>query len=244
MLIVFIRVLIIYLLIIFSLRLMGKRQLGQLQPSELVVTILVSNIATMCIEDTNVPFLSGIIPILSLVSFDVIMSAISLKSKKARRIISGSPRVIIHDGKLDQAQMHELRFTLDDVMSQLRTKNIFDIRDVSFAIVETTGTMSVFQKADAQTITPKMLGMQMPEADNSPPTVLVSDGAVIDSGLKYCNLRPEWLTKTVSEHGLSLKDVFLMTCNRQADYLIVKKEDPAVIRKKIKLAEQASEGEL
>lgn len=238
MLIVFIRVFIIYILIIVSLRLMGKRQLGQLQPSELVVTILVSNIATMSIEDTNVPLISGIIPILALVSFDVLMSAISLKSKKARRAISGTPRAIIRDGQLDQAQMHELRFTLDDVMSQLRVNNIFDIRDVAFAFVETTGSFTVFPKADAQPLTAKALGIQMPEAGNAPPAVLISDGVVIDSALQYCNLKYEWLEKTVTDHKMNIKDVFLMTCNRQADYLIVKKESPAVIRRQQKQAAQ------
>lgn len=244
MLIVFIRVLIIYLLIIFSLRLMGKRQLGQLQPSELVVTILVSNVATMSIEDTNIPLISGIIPVLAIVSFDIIMSAISLKSRRARRIISGTPRIIIRDGKLDQAQMHELRFTLDDVMSQLRSNSIFDIRDVSYAIVETTGTITVYPKADAQPLTPKTIGLQMPEADNAPPAVLISDGIVIDSALLYCNLKKEWLSKTVAEHDLTEKDIFLMTCNRQADYLIVKKENPAIIRKKQKQAENKPGGSI
>ena len=114
--IVFIRVLIIYALIILSLRLMGKRQIGQLQPSELVVTILVSNIATMAIEDSNVPLIGGIIPILTLVSFDVLISAMTLRYKKMRRIVSGTPRVIIRDGKIDQKQLKELRFTIDDMM--------------------------------------------------------------------------------------------------------------------------------
>ncbi|WP_066459161.1 MULTISPECIES: DUF421 domain-containing protein [Anaerotruncus] len=225
MLIVFIRVLIIYALIIVSLRLMGKRQLGQLQPSELVVTILVSNIATMAIEDANVPLIGGIIPILTLVSFDVVISAITLKFRKARRFISGTPRVIIRDGKIDQQELKELRFTIDDMMEQLRGNNIFDIRDVAFAIVETTGKLSVYQKFDAQTVTAKMLNLQGQPADDAPPVVLISDGVVIDSGLKYCNLKYEWLEKTVTENGYNTKDIFLMTCNRQADYLIVPVEE-------------------
>ena len=197
MLIVFFRVFLIYLLIIFSLRLMGKRQIGQLQPSELVLTILVSNIATMSIEDTNVPLLGGIIPILSLVSFDVIISAISLKSKKARRIISGTPRVLIRDGKIDQAEMHELRFTIDDVMSQLRSNNVFDIQDVAFAIVETTGVLSVYQKYDARPLTPKDLNLPKPSAPEPPP---------------------------VKEKNLSVSDIFLMTCDRQAQYFLIQKD--------------------
>lgn len=224
MLIVFIRVMLIYILIIFSLRLMGKRQIGQLQPSELVVTILVSNIATMSIEDTNVPLIGGIIPILALVSFDVIISAISLKSKRARRIISGTPRMLIKDGKINQAEMHELRFTIDDVMSQLRSNNIFDIQDVAFAIVETTGVLSVYQKYEARTLTPKTMGMPQPTTPDAPPVVMISDGAIIDSAFPYCNLRPEWLSKLLEEQNLRSSDIFLMTCDRQANYLIVKKD--------------------
>src|SRR5699024_8728940 len=140
--------------------------------------ILVSNIATMSIEDTNVPLLSGIIPILTLVSFDVIISAITLKFVKARRMISGRPRVIIRDGKIDQKELHELRFSIDDMMEQLRANNIFDIRDVAFAIVETTGQLTVYQKFSAQPVTAKMLGLQGTAADDAPPVVVISDGMV------------------------------------------------------------------
>lgn len=193
--IVFIRVLIIYALIILSLRLMGKRQIGQLQPSELVVTILVSNIATMAIEDSNVPLIGGIIPILTLVSFDVLISAMTLRYKKMRRIVSGTPRVIIRDGKIDQKQLKELRFTIDDMMEELRGKDIFDVRDVAFAIVETTGSLSVYPKFTAQPATAGMLNLQAPPGADAPPVVLIADGVVIDSALGYCNLKYEWLEK-------------------------------------------------
>ena len=226
MFIVFFRVLLVYILIIASLRLMGKRQIGQLQPSELVVTILVSNIATMAIEDTNVPLIGGIIPILTLVCFDVIISALTLRFKKMRRIVSGTPRIIIRDGKIDQKQLKELRFTIDDMMEQLRGNNIFDIRDVAFAIVETTGDLSVYPKFDAQPVTAKMLNLRPSPGADAPPVVLIADGVVIDSALSYCNLRYEWLEKTVTDHHYTIGDIFLMTCNRQADYLIVPK-DPA-----------------
>lgn len=224
MLITFFRMILIYLLIIFSLRLMGKRQLGQLQPSELVVTILVSNIATMSIEDTNVPLLAGIVPVLTLVGFDVLLSALSLKSKSARRILSGTPRVIIRDGKLVQSQMRVLRFSIDDVMAQLRTNNIFDINDVAFAIVETTGALSVYPKFQAQPLTPKVMQIPTPPGADAPPVVIISDGIVIDSGLRYCNLQPEWMQKTLKEKGITEKQIFLMTCDRQANYTIVMRE--------------------
>lgn len=224
MLIVFIRVLIIYTIIIASLRIMGKRQLGELQPSELVVTILVSNIATMSIEDTNVPLLGGIIPILSLVCFDVIVSAITLKSKAARRIISGTPRIIIRDGVIDQEELHELRFTIDDMMEQLRGNNIFDIRDVSFAIVETTGQLSVYQKYNARNVTAEMIGIQDKPEENDPPVVIISDGMISESALSHCQLSKSWIYKKLADNGYETNDVFMMTCNRKLDYYIVPAE--------------------
>ena len=221
MLIVFIRVLIVYSLIIASLRLMGKRQLGQLQPSELVVTILVSNIATMSIEDTNVPLIGGIIPILCLVCFDVILSAITLKFKVARRFISGTPRIIIRDGVIDQNELQELRFTIDDMMEQLRINNVFDIRDVAFGIVETTGQLSIYEKYSARNVTGEMMGMKDDPKENDPPVVIIGDGIVSSSALSHCKLSNEWLNKILAANGVKAKDVFMMTCNRQADYFIV-----------------------
>ena len=153
MLIIFLRAFILYVLVIFSVRLMGKRQIGELQPSELVITILVSNIATLPIEDINLPILTGIIPIVSLVCLDVIMSSVTLKFKKVRWIVSGNPRIIVINGKIDQVAMKQLRYSLDDLMESLREQGIFDITEVQYAIVETTGKISVLQKKDYQPIT-------------------------------------------------------------------------------------------
>ncbi|MFA5659078.1 MAG: YetF domain-containing protein, partial [Oscillospiraceae bacterium] len=127
MLIVFFRAIILYMIIIFSIRLMGKRQLGELQPSELVVTILVSNVATLPIEDVNIPMLMGIIPILTIVCLDVFMSELSLKFKRIRKIVSGSPKIVVRDGIIDQKTLRDLRFSIDDLMESLRALNIFDV---------------------------------------------------------------------------------------------------------------------
>ena len=169
------------------------------------------------------PLIGGIIPILTLVSFDVLISAMTLRYKKMRRIVSGTPRVIIRDGKIDQKQLKELRFTIDDMMEELRGKDIFDVRDVAFAIVETTGSLSVYPKFTAQPATAGMLNLQAPPGADAPPVVLIADGVVIDSALGYCNLKYEWLEKTITDNGYTTQDIFLMTCNRQADYLIVPK---------------------
>ncbi len=225
MFVIFFRTIILYLIIVLGLRIMGKRQLGELQPAELVVTILISNIATLPIEDTNVPLIGGVIPILTLVCSEVLVSALTLKSKTARKIISGNPKILIRDGKIDQKEMRNLRFSIDDLMEQLRTNKVFNIQDVAFAIVETTGKLSIYQKFDSQNVTASMLNLTARPGDEAPPAIIISDGKVIDDSLKYCNLRQEWLDKTLKQNGYdSPKEIFLMTCNREANYTIVKKE--------------------
>lgn len=203
---------------------MGKRQIGELQPSELVITILVSNIATLPIEDTDVPMLGGIIPVLTLVSFEVLLSLITLRFKCIRKFISGNPRVVIADGKIDQKEMKNLRFSLDDLMEQLRAKDVFDIRDVAFAIVETNGQLSLYKKFDARSVDAKMLGLKSTGDDGMPPVVMISDGVVIKDALVQCNLKQEWLQKTLEENKITAKEIFIMTCDRHADYIIVPKE--------------------
>ena len=177
MTIVFIRAIILYALIIFAIRLMGKRQIGELQPSELVITILVSNIATLPIEDPSLPMLMGIIPIIVLVCLDVIMSGATLKFKRLRTIVSGSPKIIIKDGIIDQNQMKVLRFSIDDLMESLHAYNIFDINEVQFAIVETTGQISVYQKFPYQNTTNEM--MKIKGKNSNPPAIIIDDGILL-----------------------------------------------------------------
>ena len=153
--VVLIRSLILYIVVIFGVRLMGKRQLGELQPSELVITILISNIATLPLEDTSIPLVLGILPILTLVCFEVVISWVTLKSLRMRRIISGRPKIIVRNGQIEQATMRDLRLSVDDLMTALRQQQVFDISQVQFAVMETTGTVSVYLKAACQPLTPE-----------------------------------------------------------------------------------------
>lgn len=227
MLVVFCRTLILYAVVIFGMRIMGKRQLGELQPSELVVTILISNIATLPIENTDVPLLSGIIPILTLMSFEVMISYLTLKNNKLRKIISGSPRILIKDGKIDQNEMENIRYSVDDLMEQLRTNGIFDVREVDFALVETTGKLSVYPKTHNQPVTPKTLKMDI--QNQNPPTVVVSDGEIITNSLTYCNLTQAQLDKILKKEDIQYKDIFLMTCTPNKDYYIVPQDKKSTL---------------
>lgn len=209
MLIIVIRTAVLYFLIVFSLRLMGKKQLGELQPSELVTTIMVSNIATLALEDSTLPMLMGIIPIFVIVSIDVLVSGATLKSNRLRKIISGSPKVIISDGVIDQRQMKELRYTVDDLVEAMRDCQIFDLSTVQYAIVETTGKINFLEKA-----APKI----------NPPEIVIKDGEIDDEGLERVRLGTGWLSKILEENRLSEREVFLMTASPDGAYHIVRKE--------------------
>lgn len=223
MLIVFIRGIIVYALVIFATRIMGKRQLGELSPSELVITILISNIATLSMEDPSLPMLTGIIPILTLVCLDILASFAALKSRKLRHLISGRPKVIISNGKIDQAVMKELRFTMDDVCASLRSSGVFNIDEVQYAVVETTGTISVLQKAENLPLTPKTLAS--PEKAQNPPQVIISDGDIIASGMAGANLDEKELRAKLKRKHLEPQDILMCTIDADGALNIIPKEN-------------------
>lgn len=222
--ILIIRTVILYAVIVCALRIMGKRQLGELQPSELVVTILVSNIATLSIEDANVPLLGSIMPIFTLVVCEVMASVLILKFSGLRKIISGNPCIIIRDGVIDQRIMRELRWSVDDLMEQLRIGNIFDIGEVSCAIVETSGSLSIFKKYESRNATAGMLKIPIENECDSPPMIIISDGKYVEDALRFCNVKRGWVEEQLAGQGLKPDDVFLMTCNRRAQYYISVKD--------------------
>lgn len=213
MLIIIIRTIILFTLVIFSLRLMGKKQLGELQPSELVTTILISNIATLSLEDPSIPMLTGIVPILMIVSTDVLMSGIMMKNTRFRRVVTGSPKVIVSNGKFDQEEMKTLRYTIDDVLESMRDAEIFDINQVQYAIVETTGKINFFKKSDGT---------------SDPPAVIVKDGMVIHDGLKEAGLGIEWLEETLKKRNTDSRSVFLLTAKGDGTYTLILREQKGV----------------
>ncbi len=220
--VVFIRAIILYMLLIFSVRLMGKRQIGELQPSELAVTILISNIATLPVEDTGIPLLTGLIPIVTLASLDVIMSWLAIKSRGVRRVMSGTPAIIIHDGKLDQKQMREIRFTVDDLMESLRGQGIFDISEVQFAIVETTGNLSVYQKHPYRNVTNSDMELKGKSID--PPEVVIADGEPDSDAMSRLALSMEWIERMLKKEKTAIGEVFLMTVDSDRNYSLIRKE--------------------
>lgn len=222
MCVILIRSVILYVLVIFAVRLMGKRQLGELQPSELVITILVSNIATLPIEDVNIPIIVGVTPILSLVCFEVMVSWINLRLPKLRRLISGSPKIIIRNGCIERDILRELRFSVDDLLMALRSKDIFDIGEVQYAIVETTGSVSVMKKQPLDTPTRK--DMKIAAECSEPPVLIIADGKFIPQAMESVKLSKAAVEMLLSANKMSLNDVFIMTADSSGSCFIADKQ--------------------
>ncbi len=221
--IVFFRAIILYVIMIFCIRLTGKRQLGEFQPGELVVTIMLSNLATLPIEDINIPVAMGLVPILTIVCLDVFMSYISMSSRTVRRLISGSPKILISQGVVDQSVMRKLRFTVDDLFEALRGQQVFDITDVQLAIVETTGQISVYVKKEKSPLT---LGdVKEVDSGGDPPLLVVDCGTVVKGVLSTIGCDDKWLKKVLKKEGCQINDIYIMTADSEKNYNIIKKEN-------------------
>lgn len=211
MLNVLLRAAVLYFLIIAAVRLMGKRQIGELQPSELVITIMLSNITTLPIEDRSLPMLTGLIPIVTLVSLDVFISQLTLRSRRLRKLVSGEPKIIISQGKINASMLRELRFSVDDLMEALRSSDVFDIAEVQLAIVETTGQVSVYTRQD--------------DSGTDPPMLVGADGELISDALTAIGRDRAWAETVLRSKGCSEGDIFIMTAERSGKYMLIKKED-------------------
>ncbi len=223
MLISVLRTLILYGFIILAIRLMGKRQISDLQPSELVVTLVISDIASLPMQNTSQPLLSGIIPVLVLVSIEIATSFVMLKSRKIRKLICGTPVVVIKDGKLLQSEMRRLRLTTEDLFAQLRQQDIFTLDDVQYCIVETNGTVSVLEKPGRRT--PNLEQLRITAEDSGFEAVVISDGELLKSALCLCEKNVSDVNNILIENNKSLSDVFIMTLDRLGNYKIIEKEN-------------------
>ena len=217
-----IRTLILYAIVMAAVRLMGKRQISELQTSELVVTLLISNLASVPMQETGQPLISGVIPIFALVVSEIAVSALMLKHPKFRKVICGRPIIVIYDGKIQQDEMRRLRMTTEDLFEQLRQKDVFSIRDVAYAIVETNGKMSVIKTPDKEQ--PTAGDLQVAGPDKGIETVVVSDGVISDLSLALCRQSRRWVEDILENQGITLSEVFLMTANSKGDFFIVRSD--------------------
>ncbi len=212
----------LYAVILFAVRLMGKRQISEMQTSELVITLLMSNIATIPMQDTEQSMLSGLIPIMVLLVCEIFLSYLMLKSSGIRRAVCGKPVIVINDGTLDQKAMAELRITTEDLMEQLRQKDIFDISQVSYAIVETNGMLSILKKAEEETLCVKDIGLKKDKSRIL--FTVISDGKLAPVSMKMSGLSREKIDKIMLKEKTDIKDIFIMTADCDGRYNIIRKE--------------------
>lgn len=218
-----IRTIILYLSVVIAIRIMGKRQIGELEPTELVVMILVSELAAIPMQDSGIPLVAGLIPIIMLISMEILLSYFCLKSIKLRDLISGKPCVIIRHGKIDRKKLGEMRVNADEILQELRLQNIESVKDVKYGIIETNGRMSFVFYNHAKPVNAGLLSLSPP--DTGIPLVVVSDGRYIDENIQKLKKTNEWIEKQIQKsHLTSVKDVFIMTLDDAGNQFIQEKE--------------------
>lgn len=222
-----VRTLILYFLIMIGLRLMGKRQIGELEPGELVLTMMISDLATVPMQDFGIPLLSGIIPILTLLSVSMLLSQLSLRNLRLRELLCGSPAVLIRNGVLQQDVMTANRYTLDELLEELRGQGFSGVESVKYAILENSGHLSVLPWGKSQPPTAAQLGLNRPD-DVTLPVILINDGRILSKNLQACGRDDAWLRDTLKQYGIaSASDAFLLTLDEQNNVYCIPKEKKA-----------------
>ncbi len=221
--IVIIRTMIVFLCIIGAMRLMGKRQLGELELSELVVAVLISNIAAHPLQDIGIPLMNGLLPIAILLSCEILISWLSLKSDVLRRLLFGKPSILIDHGQIRQKEMKKNRFSLDELTEALRKKGITDLSSVQLAILETDGTLNVLPYTSQSPVTPAQLHLAAEE--RGMPVTLISDGKAEAANLQILGKDQVWLKEKLKEFGMEAPNqVYLMTIDALGGVYLQRKE--------------------
>lgn len=222
MAIIFIRTAIIYVFIIIAVRLMGKRQVGELKPHELVITILISAVAVIPLEENGMPLANCLVPILLFISLEIFVSVLSMKNLKFRNLIQGRPIFIIRNGKLDQKKLREMRFTIDDIVDALRQQGIFDISEVEDAVIETNGTISVLQKAEYKPLTPNDTAISVKE--NGMPVAIVIDGKSVSEYFNEYKIKESEIELVLQSVGKPAEKIMLLTIDDAGNTFVIDKE--------------------
>ena len=216
------RTVILYFLIMIGLRLMGKRQIGELEPSELVLTMMISDLATVPMQDFGIPLLAGVIPILTLLSLSLLLSQLSLLSLRFREVMCGTPAILIRNGEVQQDAMRENRYTLDELLEQLRGQGYVSVDEVRWAVLENSGQLSILPWARQRPPTAEELGLT-PEEDELP-FILINDGRIVRRNLARSGRNEAWLQKELRRTGHSAGEIFLLTVDGSGKVLCIPKE--------------------
>lgn len=219
---ILIRTFIIYIILICVVRLMGKRQIGELEVSDLVGTLILSEIASMPIENPEIPVSHAIIPLISILTIEVVMSVVLMKFPKLKSFISTRPSTLIDKGTIDQREMNRARMSVEELIGSLRQKDVADIGEVEYAILEQSGKMTVVKKARYKQ--PTLLDMSIKAKESGIMHILVSNGYVNKYNLDKHKKSPEWLRRSIADHGCEIDEVFLFMIDDAGDIVCIKKD--------------------
>lgn len=224
MFIMLIRTIILFSIVMFSLRIMGKRQIGQLQPYELVVAIMVSELASLPMQDTRIPLIHGVIPIVTLLVIEVMISFAEIKSQKFRILIDGKPSIIICKGKLVKEEMRNQLFTINDLLEEMRIKGYFAIQDIEYAILETNGQLSIIPKSPAEP--PVKRDLNLKAAEKTLPATLILEGKINYENLTLINRDLKWLRSQLKKENIKeVSEVFVAILDSDNNIFIQKYDD-------------------
>lgn len=223
MAIVLVRTLVIYFALLITMRLLGKRQLGEMELSEFVLAALIADLAAHPLQDIGIPLINGLVPILTLFCCEVLIAGATLKSVRLRSLFFGRPSVLILRGKVIQRELRKNRFSLDELMQELRNQGVLDISKIEYGILETDGRLNVILYASESPVTPAMLNIET--SRDAYPAIIINDGHVMETNLRHLGRDMNWLTKQLNERGAySPSDVFLMTLNKSGQIYYAAKE--------------------
>lgn len=220
---IIIRTIILYVVVTFAIRIMGKRQIGDMQPNELVITLLISEIAAIPLQDADQPLIVGITAIFILIVIEIFVSFLALKNFFVRKLLSGRSVVIIKNGVLDQKAMRSVRMTVIDLIELLRGQEVFDISQVDYAVLEVNGDLSVLMKDPYKNVTLK--DMEVKAKKSGLPLPVISDGKIIYESLESLNFTTADLLKILKSNSLATEEVFLMTLDRYKNMNIIRKSE-------------------
>ncbi len=223
MIISYIRTIILYSVLIMVIRLMGKRQIGQMEPSEFVVTMLVANLAAIPMQDGGIPLFSGLVPILTVLGVELVLSVLSLRYIIVRKLLCGKPVILIDNGKILQHNLNKTRVTQDELIGHLREKDVLDLSSVQYAILETNGNISVFPFPEEMPASAQAAGISVKQ--QYLPITLVSDGHLLQENLKKSGKDLSWVQRTLQTHHAGLTDTWLLTVDHADHIVFYPKED-------------------
>ena len=209
MLITFLRAIFLYIVVLIVMRLMGKREIGQMQPFELAISIMIADLAATPMAETGIPISNGIVPILGLLVMHLVISTLNIKSTKAREIICGKPSILIYRGKINEENLKKERFTINELEERLRGNNIFNLGDVEYAILETSGQVTVIPKPEKRNTIPEDFNI-VPEYEGIPYD-LVIDGKIMSQNLKEIGKNYNWLKKQTDKFNIKPEDALIVT---------------------------------